>query len=69
MLIRAFTAAYGEDLGNQIYVTLRRGEEWPPKTCDVVSLGLGEWKGHKSLPFLNITGLSSADCIILQVTC
>ncbi|KXZ48401.1 hypothetical protein GPECTOR_28g808 [Gonium pectorale] len=28
-------AAYGEDLGNQIFVTLRRGEEWPPLTCDV----------------------------------
>lgn len=28
-------AAYGEDLGNQIFVTLRRGDEWPPQTCDV----------------------------------
>ncbi|KAG2437890.1 hypothetical protein HXX76_005507 [Chlamydomonas incerta] len=29
------SAAHGEDLGNQIFVTLRRGEEWPPRTCDV----------------------------------
>ncbi|EFJ49334.1 hypothetical protein VOLCADRAFT_90160 [Volvox carteri f. nagariensis] len=28
-------AAYGEDLGNQIFVTLRRGDEWPPRTVDV----------------------------------
>ncbi|KAG2494313.1 hypothetical protein HYH03_007666 [Edaphochlamys debaryana] len=28
-------AAYGEDLGNQIFVTLRRGDEWPPRTADV----------------------------------
>ncbi|PNH03381.1 hypothetical protein TSOC_010581, partial [Tetrabaena socialis] len=27
--------AYGEDLGNQIFVTLRKGDEWPPRTCDV----------------------------------
>lgn len=29
-------AAYGgQDLGIQIFVSLRRGEEWPPMTCDV----------------------------------
>ncbi|KAK9828299.1 hypothetical protein WJX74_007779 [Apatococcus lobatus] len=31
-------AAYGGSVatsGNQIFVTLRRGREWPPKVCDV----------------------------------
>lgn len=29
-------AAYGQDMGGlQIFVTLRRGREYPPKTVDV----------------------------------
>ena len=33
-----FLAAYGGSVattGNQIFVVLRRGKEWPPEVCDV----------------------------------